>query len=124
MAGVLLGCGSEGEPGPIVVGGLYQGFENTSGGSTPPEQYYLKFSDERTVLNTVSADPPDMVRTWFNRGHENVNSEKYELDGNHVVINYDLGSTYDGTIDGDRIFFKVTSLGTPPMYVRSFKLLR
>ena len=57
-------------------------------------------------------------------GKSNVNSERYLLQGNAVWIAYDLASQFEGTIDGDRIFFTVTSSGTPSMYMRNFVRLR
>jgi hypothetical protein len=111
------------DSGPLALGELYQGFENTSGGNTPPDNYYLKFVDDETVLNTVSAQSPDEVRGWFHRGHPDVNSDDYELSGNTVTINYNLASTYLGTIDGERIFFNVTvQFGTS--YDRNFVLVK
>jgi hypothetical protein len=71
----------------------------------------------------VSAQSPDEVRGWFHRGHPDVNSDDYELSGNTVTINYNLASTYIGTIDGDRIFFDVTvQAGTP--YIRNYVLVK
>jgi hypothetical protein len=120
----LCGCSDPEESGPLELGALYQGFENTSGGSTPANNYYLRFIDGDTVLNTVSADSPEKIRTWFEKGAANVNSEDYELDGNTIRIVYNIASQYDGTIEGDRISFRVTTTGEPPMYERHFVLLR
>jgi hypothetical protein len=63
------------------------------------------------------------VRVWFRRGEPNVNSEDYELDGNTITINYNLASTFLGTIDGERIFFDVT-LADGGTYNRNFTLVK
>jgi hypothetical protein len=118
------GCAGPEDSGPLELGALYQGFENTSGGTTPANNYYLKFVDDETVLNTVSADSPDQIRTWFKKGSPNVNSEDYRRDGDTIRIVYNIASQYDGTIQGDRIFFSVTTTGDPPTYERNFVLLR
>jgi hypothetical protein len=124
LAPPLIACSApDPDSRPLALGELYQGFENTSGSIAPPDNYYLKFIDDETVLNTGSAQSPDEVRGWFHRGHPDVNSEDYELSGNTVTINYNLASTYLGTIDGDRIFFNVTvQFGTP--YIRNFVLVK
>lgn len=119
-----LGCCGPADSDPLVLGALYQGFENTSGGTTPANNYYLMFIDGETVLNTVSADSPEQVRSWFKKGSPNVNSEDYDRDGNTIRIVYNAASQFDGTIEGERIFFSVTSSGDPPKYERSFALLR
>lgn len=111
------------ESGPLALGELYRGFEDTSGSGAPATDYYLKFIDDETVLNTASSQSPEEVRTWFERGEPNVNSEDYELDGNTITINYGLASTFEGTIDGDRILFNVTT-ATGSTYTRNFLLVK
>lgn len=123
LTALLGACSSSEDSGPLHLGELYQGFADTSGGSTPASNYYLKFIDDDTVLNTESPQSPAEVRTWFRRGEPNVNSEDYELDGNTITINYDLASTFEGTIDGDRILFNVT-LATGSTYRRDFALVK
>lgn len=120
----LAACSSPSEDsGPLKIGELYRCFENTHEDSTPADNYYMRFTDNDTVLNTVSAQSPAEVRAWFRKGQENVNSEKYDLDGNEVTINYDLGATYDGAIEGDRIFFNVTLIGGAP-YKRNYQVVK
>jgi hypothetical protein len=123
LSPLLDGCSSSESAGPLAFGELYQGYEDTSGGTTPASNHYMKFVDEGTVLNTYSDQPPEQVRVWFERGEPNVNSEDYELYGNVVTIVYGLASTYRGSIQGERILFDVTLLegGT---YKRNFVLLR
>ncbi len=118
---LLAGCSSSADSSPLALGELYQGYEDTSGGTTPASSYYLKFVDEGTVLNTQSEQTPEQVRAWFRRGATNVNSEDYELDGNVVTINYGLASTFRGTVEADRVLFEVT-LADSSKYQRNFAL--
>ncbi len=121
----LSACSTDGDAWPVEVNALYRGFEGGTG-TTPPEQRYFKFIDRRTVLNTVSADPPETVKTWFKRGEENVNSETYHLvDGDMIRIVYNLTSQYDGRPEGDKIFFTVTVPGgDPPTYPLNYVIVR
>ncbi len=120
---MLGACSSSEDSGPLQLGALYRGFADTTGSSTPASNYYLKFVDDETVLNTESSQSPAEVRAWFHRGEPNVNSEDYELNGNTVTINYGLASTFEGTIEGDSILFNVT-LQTGSTYIRNFALVK
>ncbi len=124
-AGSSAACSGETDPGPLRIGALYQAFENGSDTQIPADNYYLRFVDERTVLNTVSDDPPEEIRTWLREGAgAMVNSERYTLDGNTVVITYNLTSEYRGLIDGDEIFFTVTVPGgNPAQFERNYRRL-
>lgn len=123
VACLLPACSSSADSGPLALGELYQGYEDTSGGSTPASTYYFKFVDDDTVLNTQSDQTPAQVRAWFNRGQPNVNSDDYDLEGNMVTINYGLASTFRGTIDGERILFHVT-LADGSTYERNVALVK
>lgn len=125
LAFALLACSSKGEnAGPLALNRLYQCYENGKDIGIEASNYYLKFINTETVLNTVSDETPAQIQSWFVRGNANVNSADYWFEGDKLFIDYGL-STYEGTVTGNDLSFTVMSYtgATIETFPRNYRLL-
>lgn len=126
LAFALLACSSNsGDAGPLAFHQLYQCYENGKDIGIAADNYYLKFIDSKTVLNTVSDETPAQIQSWFVRGNANVNAADYRFEGGQLIIDYDL-STYEGSVAGDDLSFVVTSYTGAQFetFPRNYRLLK
>lgn len=125
FAFTLFACSSNSEnAGPLAFNQLYQCYENGKDIGIAANNYYLKFIDRKTALNTVSDEAPAQIQSWFVRGNANVNSADYRFEGDKLIIDYDL-STYEGSVAGGDLSFIVTFYsGTAfETFSRNYRLL-